>query len=519
MSRTRRILGAAGVGYVHQAAVILVGLWLTPFLLARIGQHDLGLWLVTGQLLGYLALMDLGVLAILPREVAFASGHTAGREHINSLVAYVRGIVRWQVVGLAAICAGLWLLLPAAWAGLRWPLAWVLGAFVVAYPLRIPSAVLQGLQDLPYLAKAQMAGWAAGSAVTVLLVMFQWRLSALVAGWIVTLLVPAVAAVWRLRNTFSWIDRGTAPATGTSYFSRSIWVSVGQVAQVFLSGSDVLLIGRLLGAAAVVPYSCTGKLVTVFTNHPQLLMHAAQPALTELRASGSRERLTAVARALTDGMLIMSGALVVIVVTANHFFVNWWVGPAQFGGLGLTVALAAMMLLRHWNVATIYTLFCFGYERQLSLTNLADGLVSLAATLWLVAHYGVIGAPLASILSAVLVSLPVNLRSVAREMDLSIARYVAPFFPLMLSIAGVIAVGAASAWWFDTAHLTTAVLTASSVFVLYVAVVVPFVLSGPLRPYARTALSMLRPRLSRACSDRGAFLQTASDLPPAPLQP
>jgi hypothetical protein len=62
-------------------------------------------------------------------------------------------------------------------------------------------------------------------------------------------------------------------------------------------------------------------------------------------------------------------------------------------------------------------------------------------------------------------------------------------------------------------------LTAAAVFGLYVAVVVPFVLSGPLRPYAQTALSMLGPRLNRGGGDRGAFLQATSDLPPAQLQP
>ena len=74
MSRTRRILGGTTFGYLHQAAIVLVGLWLTPFLLRQVGQHEYGLWLVVGQLLGYLTLLDLGVLAILPREVAFASG-------------------------------------------------------------------------------------------------------------------------------------------------------------------------------------------------------------------------------------------------------------------------------------------------------------------------------------------------------------------------------------------------------------------------------------------------------------
>ena len=47
-------MSGTGIAYAHQAAVILLGLWLTPFLLARVGQRELGLWLVAGQVLGYL---------------------------------------------------------------------------------------------------------------------------------------------------------------------------------------------------------------------------------------------------------------------------------------------------------------------------------------------------------------------------------------------------------------------------------------------------------------------------------
>ena len=76
MSRARRILGGTSIAYAHQAIIVVVGLWLTPFLLRRLGQQQLGLWLVAGQVLGYLALMDLGVIAMLPREVAFACGQS-----------------------------------------------------------------------------------------------------------------------------------------------------------------------------------------------------------------------------------------------------------------------------------------------------------------------------------------------------------------------------------------------------------------------------------------------------------
>jgi O-antigen/teichoic acid export membrane protein len=497
MSRTRQILGATYVGYAQQIATVAVGLWLTPFLLGHVGQRDLGLWLVAGQLLGYLALVDLGILAILPREVAYASAREDATTQIAGLVAHVRRIVNWQVVALAALCLVILLFLPAQWSGLRWPLALVFLVFVAAYPLRIPSAVLQGLQDLPYLAKAQFVGWAAGTSVTVALVLAGSHLTALVGGWSVTLLLPAFAAMTRLRQSVNGrpqagdlsASSGTLPLNG--YVSRSMWVSAGQIGQVFLNGSDVLVISRILGAAAVVPYACTAKLVTIFANYPQMLVHSAQPALTALRGSGSRERLASVAQVLTQGMLIMSGALVTLVISTNRFFVTWWVGGTQYAGLPLTLAVSGMMLLRHWNVATNYTLFCFGYERQLSLVAFADGVVTIVGTALLVPRIGLVGAPIASMVGAALVGLPLNIRASAREIGLTVAQFLKPCLPLVIAMASVVGSTVFCTVWLDTSRFLTAAGITAGALSLYAAAMSPFVLSGPLKPYAITAISML----------------------------
>jgi len=509
VSRAQRVLGATAIGYVHQAIIILTGLWLTPFLLHRIGQHDLGLWMVAGQILGYLLLMDLGVIAILPREVAYASGQGSDAQaRIPELVAQVHRIVRLQLGALTAICVLVWLLLPAQWEDLRWPLAWVLGAFVIFYPLRVPSAALQGLQDLPFLAKTQMAGWAASTILTVGLVLRGAGISALVIGWIAGLVLPAAAGWWRLRTRWHQQRTGGGEREGVGhYFQRSLWVSVGQVAQALTNGSDILLVGRFLGTAAVVPYSCTAKLVTVFANHPQLLMHAAQPALTQLRGAGAKAQLLRASTVLSQAMLIMSGALVVIIIPSNHFFVHWWVGPAQYGGESLTLALTLMMLLRHWNVAAIFTLFCFGYEKQVSVTNLCDGLVTVVATPLLIWKFGMIGAPLASMIGAGLVSLPVNLRSLAFEMDLSVGAFVRPFAPLLARVLAMIAVAVAATMWFAPVTLVPAVGTTAGLALLYVVAVFPLLRHGPLREYfdalvtpslARISASLFRSRAARS---------------------
>src|SRR6185369_8701133 len=104
---------------------------------------------------------------------------------------------------------------------------------------------------------------------------------------------------------------------------------------------------------------------------------------------------------------------------------------ALFGGWPLTFAFVVMMLLRHWNVATVYTLFCFGYERQLALTALADGMVTALGALVLVRYVGPIGAPLASILGVAVMSLPVNLRSTAKELGVSVTEVVGSIAPLL----------------------------------------------------------------------------------------
>ena len=62
---------------------------------------------------------------------------------------------------------------------------------------------------------------------------------------------------------------------------RLVWISVSQIAQVLLNGTDLLIIAGLLGPTAVVPYACTGKLVSLLANQAQLFMQMALPALSE----------------------------------------------------------------------------------------------------------------------------------------------------------------------------------------------------------------------------------------------
>ena len=219
--------------------------------------------------------------------------------------------------------------------------------------------------------------------------------------------------------------------------TRSIWVSVSQIAQVLLNGTDVMIVGALLGPAAVVPYACTGKLVSVLANQPQAILQSAAPALSELRTTNDRGRLFQVSSALAQATLAVSGLVACVVLAVNAGFVRWWVGPEQFGGLTLTLLLLAAMIIRHFNTTNVYALFCFGHERRLALTGLADGVATLALSALLVRSFGLAGAPLGAIAGVVLVSAPLNLAALSRETGVSRGHIIATLGPWLWRFAVV----------------------------------------------------------------------------------
>lgn len=376
--RTRRFLDGVWLSYAYQGLLMVVGLWLTPFLLHHIGQHDLGVWMVTTQLLSYLALVDVGVLTLLPRETAYITGRAGGIHEgdLRLLMGQMSQIVLFQGLALAVISVIVWFLMPSSWHAFRGLIAVILVAYVVVFPLRIFQAVLQGLQDLKFLGRAQIATWTISTLTTVALVYKGAGLYALASGWVVTQFLTAIFAVCRLCIVFPQVlPRQRPPLSWRATYnllSRGLWITISQLA-VTLGAVDVLLIGKLYGASAVVPYACTLKLALVLWNQPILMMQAAEPGLSELKTGGSKSRILRPITALTQAILMLSGLVACVVIAINRSFVTWWIGGAQY--LGLTILLVYMlnMLIRHWNIATTYTLFCFGYERRICLTTLLEG--------------------------------------------------------------------------------------------------------------------------------------------------
>lgn len=504
MTRTQRFLGGFTTGYAHMSVATVVGLWLTPFFLHHLGGNTYGLWLVGTQVIAYLLLMDFGIVALLPRETAYVTGRT-GRADVPELRVLVEqtmtlGVMQMPFVLAGAIVALWWL--PSSWQPLRVPLTVVLGVFVATFPLRVFQATLVGLQDLAYVGRVQFGGWAAGTALTIVLVMNGYGLPAMAAGWCATQLVAVIACAVRLSKQFpaampqrlSFRTEGAAK----DYVARSFWVAVSQTAQVLLNGTDVIVIGALLGPAAVVPYACTGKLIAVLANQPQAILQSAAPALSELRPSGDRARLFQVSTALSQATLAVSGLVACVVLAVNPGFVTWWVGADQFAGIGLTLLMLAAMLARHFNTTTVYALFCFGHERRLALTGLADGAVTIGTGIAFIAAFGMAGAPLAAIAGVLAVSIPLNLRALSVETGVVRGTLIASLAPWAFRFALVAIVAGISGSLLRPATFPMLVLIVSVTAAVYALAVVNPLLRSPAGIYLQPIMARVGRRVAPA---------------------
>ncbi len=496
MSRSRSFLGGALFAYIYQAALMLVGLWLTPFYIHTLGVRDYGIWLVGLQVLNFLLLCDFGVIVVTPRDVANASGVDQS-EQASGEVARVVGqtlkvvVAQTAVIALAALA--LFFLRPAHDAELRGPVGLILAVFVISYPLRVFPAVLQGLQDLKFLGQLRLALWGVSTVLVVAMLLLGARFYALAGGWCVQQMGHDLVAYFRLRRLRTdllpsriWHKAGPLR---WRWFARGFWVNINQLATQLSAGSDLLIVGRSISAATVVIYSSTNKLIAVLQNQPQILASVALPGLSHMKTSESRERILQATTSLTQAMLLLAGGVFCIILAVNQPFVTWWLGAQFFGGMPLTIVLLLTFLLRQADYTLAVTLFAFGHEKWLSIKALIDGAVSVAIAFLLVGHWGMVGVACGFLCGAACVSLPSDIFLLTRTLQVSVSELSRPYLPYIwrFAVVGCIALGIRK--WLGAPNLAHIMITSSLAGLAYLLLVMPYVWTTPLRGYIERAIS------------------------------
>src|SRR5258708_2216197 len=94
------VLKNVGSSWVALGVTIVVGFFLSPYILHHLGDEGFGLWVLVFSITGYYGLFDLGIRSSIVRYVAGYSA-TNDTEQLNLLVN--TAIVSYSVIGLVCL--------------------------------------------------------------------------------------------------------------------------------------------------------------------------------------------------------------------------------------------------------------------------------------------------------------------------------------------------------------------------------------------------------------------------------
>src|SRR4051794_26086877 len=148
----RRLLVGAATNWLAFAATLIVGFFLPPYLVRRLGDGPYGVWAFVESVLAYFTLFDLGIAACVVRYVARFNA-TGDRDELNRLASTTLALfLGLGVVVFAVGSALLPVILPSleesgmpASDVLGFALL-MLGNLAVTLPLSVFPSILDGLE-------------------------------------------------------------------------------------------------------------------------------------------------------------------------------------------------------------------------------------------------------------------------------------------------------------------------------------------------------------------------------------
>ncbi|MGH9513959.1 MAG: polysaccharide biosynthesis C-terminal domain-containing protein [Terriglobales bacterium] len=397
---TKRFFKNLGSSWFSLAVNMVIGVFLSPFIIHRLGDAAYGIWVLIFSFTGYYGLFDLGIRSSIVRYVSkFAA--TDDHEDVSRLIS--TSFYTYSCIGaatmLVTITACIFLNhifhIPAAFRlSARWLLLLSGSAVAVGFPLGVFGGILEGLQ------KFYVLNWtsiASGILRATLIVIFLGRGYGLLTAAAITVTLPALSGFVRtaialralpLSLELKHVNRKTfREIAGYSGFTFVIIMAVKLRFQ-----TDEIVIGSALSAVAITYFSIGARIVDYAIDVVHNLAQLFVPMSSQSEATGNMDRLRKIYiagnRACAFTILPISATLIIL----GKSVIEAWVGRRyveQSYPILLILIIPVTIMLAQGASGRI--LLGMGKHQTLAIVSLVEGISNLVLSILLVRPYGIIG--------------------------------------------------------------------------------------------------------------------------------
>jgi O-antigen/teichoic acid export membrane protein len=441
---------------------ILVGVFLSPYILHHLGDEAFGLWVLIFAITGYYGLFDLGIRSSIIRYVA---KHSAKGEHdeLNRLIntAFFTyggiGAVAILVTITVSFYAGAIFRIPGNSVHLaRWLLLMVGSAVALGFPLGIFGGILEGLQRFYVLNFNSMVSTLLRAAL-IITALHHGRGLLTVA--LITVSLPLLTAmvnatfvlrILPLRFGLSYLNRESlrriASYSGTTF--------VILVASRLRFKTDAMVIGTFVSSAAITYFTIGSRLVDYAGEVVTSLAQVFVPMSSQSDATGDLVGLRKIFVAGNRACALIMFPMAAILIILGKSVIEAWVG-ARYVATSYPVLLVLIIpsTLMLAQSASGRILFGMAKHKSLAVVTIMEGCANLFLSILLVRRFGILGDAAGTAIPLACTTLFFLPRHLCRVLKLPISVYLREAFLMPLMLCGpLVAVLLLMRRWFVPHH-------------------------------------------------------------------
>ncbi len=441
----RQILKNVGSSWFALGVNVLVGLFLSPYILHSLGDTAFGLWILIFSATGYYGLFDLGIRSSIVRYVAKYSA-TDEKDELNRLAN--TALFSYSGIGLLTMSITLILShyvnsifrIPADFVGTaRWLLIMVGASVSLGFPLGMFGGILEGLQRF-YLLNFTSISSTLVRALLIVLALRHGRGLLTVA--LITVTLPLLAGVINAAAAFGQVQL----RLGTKYVSASTLRRIASysgttfliiVAQSLRFKTDAVVIGAFVSAAAITYFTIGSRLVEYASQVVSSLAQLFVPMSTQSQAKGDIDGLRKILVVGNRACALIVFPMTVVLTILGKSIIEAWVGPkyvaTSYPILLVLLYPTTLMLAQSSSGRTLWGMAKHG---TWAWVVLAEGISNLALSVILVRPYGIIGDAVGTAIPLVCSQILFLPGHVCRLLRINIWTYLyrAFMFPIVLCI-------------------------------------------------------------------------------------
>jgi len=432
-------------GYVLTLVNILRKLIIIPIALGFIGQSLYGIWIIIGEVMGYLRNIEGGMGFAVEQRIASVKWE----KNLSKLnIIFTNGLAIYLFFSILAIVVGLCLTpffitifnVDSEYHSLvKLVFLLTVVSMGLGLPLDVISSFLRGVQQQARATSIAIVGTLIGFIIVLLLLFNGLGLLALPLSGLIVLTFSYWFSWYLLKRaekgisiSIKYINKKIAKdLMGFSFFAF-----VNQISSIVIFSTDAILIGYFLGTDRVPTYVLTFQLILTLIGFALGVSSQLQPGFSELSYKKDTKQLRSLFIDTLRLSMVFAGLVVAFTYFMNIYFVSLWVGQNNYGGQSLTLVFSLIGFYTVLRQHCISLLLCSGDVEFVAKWSIIEAFLNLTFSLVLVQYFGLIGVAIGTLSSGLIVAIFLFLPKISRKVDIPIFKIISIIIirPVIFSI-------------------------------------------------------------------------------------